>query len=295
MGEVVLKLENVTKTYIMGQNKPAKKSYSAIKKAHKACKKAHKLKNKKVEKYLAKKIEKAESYFAADKYLEAYKVLTGKDLKASKKDKGVVVHALNGVDIDIKRGEMIAIMGPSGSGKSTLLNVLGLIDEPSSGKVFIDGIEASRLKSSELPEIRAKKLGFVFQSYNLIPTLTALENVMLALRYSGRPLYQRRSRALEVLDLVGLSDRTDHTPNELSGGQCQRVTIARSLANAPAVIFGDELTGELDTKNSDEIMNLLVDLNKKGQTFIIVTHNPEVAKRCKRIVKMQDGKIVLFT
>ncbi|MDD3480874.1 MAG: ABC transporter ATP-binding protein [Patescibacteria group bacterium] len=219
--------------------------------------------------------------------------MTGKNLKKNLKDKGVVVHALNGVDLEIKKGEMIAIMGPSGSGKSTLLNALGLIDDVSSGKVYIDGILASKLKAGKLPEIRAKKLGFVFQSYNLIPTLSALENVMLALRYSGAGRGERRKKAEEALKLVGLGDRMKHTPNELSGGQRQRVAIARSLVNEPAVIFGDELTGELDTKTSTEIMNLLIALNKKkGQTFIIVTHNPEVAKMCQRTIRMRDGKIV---
>jgi putative ABC transport system ATP-binding protein len=292
VAEIVLKLENVTKTYIMGKNKAAQKSYDAIRLLHKKYEKSCSKCDQESEKEISKKIEKAEALFAAERYEQAYKAATGKDLKKTRKDKGVVVHALNGVTLEIEKGDMVAIMGPSGSGKSTLLNALGLIDDVSSGKVYIDGVEASRLKQSQLPDIRAKKLGFVFQSYNLIPTLTALENVALALRYSGVPTRIRKQKARAALKLVGLSDRINHTPNELSGGQRQRVAVARSLVNEPAVIFGDELTGELDTKSSTEIMNLLIKLNKKGQTFIIVTHNPEVAQMCKRTIKMRDGKIV---
>lgn len=292
MTEVVLKLENVKKIYIMGQNRGAERTQKTIRKVQKQFEKACRAGDSKKEKEISIKLKKAEDLFASEKYNEAYKLLTSKQLKISKKDKGTVVHALNGVSLEVMKGEMIAIMGPSGSGKSTLLNALGLIDDVSSGRVYIDGTEASRLKKSQLPEIRANKLGFVFQSYNLIPTLTALENVILALRYSRTPVGERRKKAKEALRLVGLADRLSHTPNELSGGQRQRVAIARSLVNEPAVIFGDELTGELDTKTSDEIMKLLVDLNKKGQTFIIVTHNPEVAKICQRTIKMCDGKIV---
>lgn len=293
MSDTVLKLENVTKTYIMGQNRSAQKAYNAIRRYHRRYEDICASGNEKLEKKMAKTLEKAQGAFAKERYQEAYKIITGKALKKSKKDKGVVVHALNGIDLEIKRGEMIAIMGPSGSGKSTLLNALGLIDNVSSGKVYIDGILASKLKAGKLPEIRSHKLGFVFQSYNLIPTLSAVENVMLALRYSGVKKSERRKKAEEALRLVGLGDRLKHTPNELSGGQRQRVAIARSLVNEPAVIFGDELTGELDTKTSNEIMNLLIGLNKKkNQTFIIVTHNPEVAKMCQRTIRMRDGKIV---
>lgn len=170
--------------------------------------------------------------------------------------------------------------------------MLGLLDEPTSGKIFIRNENVTSIKAGRLPEVRSKELGFVFQSFNLIPTLTALENVMLPLRYSGIPKEDRKKKAEEALAQVGLSDRMGHTPNELSGGQRQRVAIARSLVNSPAIIFGDELTGELDTKMTKEIMDLIVKLNSKGQTFIIVTHNPEVAKVCKRTITMCDGKIV---
>lgn len=293
MADIVLRLEDVTKTYIMGQNKSALKAQKVIRRLNKKYKGACRAGDEKLEKKICKILEKAEVEFAKERYEQAYKTVTGKDLSKNKKDKGVVVHALNGVSLNIMRGEMVAIMGPSGSGKSTLLNALGLIDDVTSGKVYIDGVEASKLRPSKLPEIRAKKLGFVFQSYNLIPTLTALDNVMLALRYSGVPVFRRKKMAEKALDLVKLGDRMHHTPNELSGGQRQRVAIARSLVNEPAVIFGDELTGELDTKTSNEIMNLLIKLNKqKNQTFIIVTHNPEVAKMCKRTIIMRDGKIV---
>ncbi|MBW6431604.1 ABC transporter ATP-binding protein [Patescibacteria group bacterium] len=277
----------------MGQNKPALKAQKAIKKLNKKYKAACKAGNKEIEKKICKTLDKAEVEFAREKYYQAYKTVTGKQLRKNKKDKGVVVHALNGVTLEIEKGEMVAIMGPSGSGKSTLLNALGLIDDVTSGKVYVDGVEASKLKPSKLPEIRAKKLGFVFQSYNLIPTLSALDNVILALRYSGVPVLKRKKIAEDALRLVKLGDRMHHTPNELSGGQRQRVAIARSLVNEPAVIFGDELTGELDTKTSTEIMNLLIKLNRqKKQTFIIVTHNPEVAKMCQRTIKMRDGQIV---
>lgn len=192
MADSVLKLQDVTKTYIIGQNKSAQKAQKVITKLHKKYEKACKAGDEKNVNKIEKTLEKAELEFAKEKYPQAYKTVTGKELKNSKKDKGVVVHALNGVTLDIKKGEMVAIMGPSGSGKSTLLNTLGLIDSVSSGKVYIDGIEANKLRHSKLPEMRAKKLGFVFQSYNLIPTLSALDDVMLALRYSGVTVTKRK-------------------------------------------------------------------------------------------------------
>lgn len=290
MSDAVLKLTDLTKTYILGDHKSAKKVQREIIRLHTKYEKIccadgedwQPIENKLVE---------AQKLFSQEKYSEAYKLLTGKELK-SYKDKGVVVHALNGVDLEIQRGEMVAIIGPSGSGKSTLLNMLGLLDESTTGKIFLNGQDVTQIKAGKLPSIRSKELGFVFQSFNLIPTLTALENVMLPLRYSSVPVGQRKALALEALAKVGLSDRTGHTPNELSGGQRQRVAIARSLVTSPAIIFGDELTGELDTKTTKEVMDLLKVLNKTGQTFIIVTHNPEVAKLCHRTIVMRDGKVI---
>ncbi len=291
MAETILRLENLTKTYVMGENKAARKAIKVIHKLQHLYERLHRVDQaqaKKVEKRLAK----AQAYFAKEKYAEAYQAAAGRKLKVRKPAKGVVVHALNGINLTIKSGELVAIMGPSGSGKSTLLNMLGLLDEPSSGKIFIREQDITAIKSRNLPNVRSSELGFVFQSFNLIPTLTALENVMLPLKYSGKHRGRRRQAAEEALRQVGLGDRMGHTPNELSGGQRQRVAIARSLVNEPAIIFGDELTGELDTKATKDVMDLIAKLNKKGQTFIIVTHNPEVAALCQRTIRMRDGKIV---
>lgn len=291
MAETILKLENLKKIYIMGDNRSAKKALKAIHKLHRLFERSMQLGMKEA-KGLEKRLCKAQDYFAKEKYALAYKSASGRELRNRKPAKGVVVHALDGVDLEIKQGDLVAIMGPSGSGKSTLLNMLGLLDEPTSGKIFIRGEDITAIKSHRLPEVRSRELGFVFQSFNLIPTLTALENVMLPLKYSGKKKSGKRKAAEAALRQVGLSDRLHHTPNELSGGQRQRVAIARSLVNEPAIIFGDELTGELDTKTTKDVMNLIIDLNKKGQTFIIVTHNPEVAALCKRTILMRDGKIV---
>lgn len=291
MAETILKLSDIRKVYILGDKKVAKKAQKEIQKLHKkyervCCQEGTGYKD------IEKKLAKAQDLFAKEKYPECYNFLTGKEIRESKKEKGVVVHALNGVDLEIKEGEMVAIMGPSGSGKSTLLNMLGLLDEPTTGQIFIRDMNVTNIKASKLPEVRSKELGFVFQSFNLIPTLTAAENVMLPLKYSKVPVSERRKMAEEALEMVDLGDRKGHTPNELSGGQRQRVAIARSLVNKPAIIFGDELTGELDTKMTKEVMDLILELNKKGQTFIIVTHNPEVAKMCQRTILMRDGKVV---
>lgn len=292
MSDAILKLEKLTKTYIMGENKAAKKSLRAIHKLHHAYELACAADLKKELGIIEKKLIRAQGYFGKEKYQEAYKAAAGKEMRKGKPAKGVVVHALNGVDIEIKEGELVAIMGPSGSGKSTLLNMLGLLDEPTSGKMFLRGENITKIKTGKLPEVRSRELGFVFQSFNLIPSLTALENVMLPLKYSKMPKKDRKKMAEGALSKVGLADRMAHTPNELSGGQRQRVAIARSIVGNPAIIFGDELTGELDSKMTKEIMELVTKLNKKGQTFIIVTHNPEVAKYCKRTIIMRDGKIV---
>lgn len=291
MANTILKLEDLRKVYIMGNKKVAKKAQKAIQRLHKKYENACCVDDK-TEKELGKKLDQAQKLFADEKYSEAYEFLTGRKLTESKKEKGVVVHALNGVDLEIKEGEMVAIMGPSGSGKSTLLNMLGLLDVPTTGQILLRGKNVTGIKGRKLPEVRSKELGFVFQSFNLIPTLTALENVMLPLKYSKKPMSERRQMAKDALELVGLGDRMNHTPNELSGGQRQRVAIARSLVNKPAIIFGDELTGELDTKMTKEVMDLIIQLNKKQkQTFIIVTHNPEVAKVCSRTITIIDGKV----
>lgn len=290
MPATILKLRNLTKTYIIGNRKNALKAQKAIYKMHKKYERDC-ANNRTCAGDDEKLLMKAQAFFAQEKYIESYHVLTGKHLKGRPKDRGTVVHALNGVDIEIKAGDLVAIMGPSGSGKSTLLNMLGLLDEPTAGQISINGKNITAIKANELPEIRSKELGFVFQSFNLITSLTALENVMIPLKYAGMGLRKRKIMAKDALEKVGLGDRLNHKPNELSGGQQQRVAIARSIVGTPSIIFGDELTGELDTKMTAEVMDLIKELNDKGQTFVIVTHNPEVAKRCKRIIYMRDGKI----
>ncbi len=200
------------------------------------------------------------------------------------------VHALRGVSIDVQEGDFSAIIGPSGCGKSTLLHILGLLDTPDSGAYMLDGIDVMKMKSKEANSVRAKKLGFIFQGFNLIPTQTALENVMQAGKYGGMTMKQRKARAMELLKLMSLSDRMDHKPNELSGGQQQRVAIARALMNKPAIILADEPTGELDSATSLEIIELLKKLNRENnQTFLMVTHNMEVANACKKTIKLKDG------
>lgn len=203
------------------------------------------------------------------------------------------VDALRGVSVDITEGEMVAVMGPSGSGKSTLMHLLGCLDKPTSGEVWVDGRRADELKASEINEIRNKELGFIFQGFNLIPTLLAVENVSLAAEYGGMPKKEAIEEAKKKLAEIGLSDRINHEPTELSGGQQQRVAIARSLINKPKVILGDEPTGDLDTKSSTEVIDMMRKINKDtGTTFVLVTHNPEVAKVCDRTINMCDGKIV---
>src|SRR4030042_5465359 len=201
------------------------------------------------------------------------------------------VKALQGINLQVKKGEFTAIIGPSGSGKSTLMHIMGALDTATKGQVWLDGEEISKEKISGLYKIRGRKIGFIFQGYNLIPTLTALENVMLAVEYSGRK-NNAKKEATEILTDVGLGKRLNHKPNELSGGEQQRVAVARALVNQPAIVLADEPTGELGTQTSMEIITLLKDLNKKeNQTFVLVTHNPEIAKTCRRIIKLRDGKI----
>lgn len=200
--------------------------------------------------------------------------------------------ALCGVDLTVKQGELIAVMGPSGSGKSTLMNVLGCLDRPTTGSYQFEAREISAMSDDELAHVRNAKIGFVFQSFNLLPRFSALKNVEMPLIYSGIPAQGRRERAIPVLERVGLGDRMEHKPTELSGGQQQRVAIARALVNDPPLLLADEPTGNLDSRSGEEILNLLVGLNEKGITIMIVTHDHDVAARCKRIINLKDGRIV---
>lgn len=219
-------------------------------------------------------------------------IISGKNLKKTyKMSKTNLVQALNGVDIEIKEGDFTAIVGPSGCGKSTLLHILGLLDRPDEGKLTIDGIDVSQMKEKQAHKLRAKKIGFVFQGFNLIPTLTALENIMLAGKYGGLKTRERKERALALLEKMDLKDRANHKPNELSGGQQQRIALARALVNEPSLILADEPTGELDSKTSLEIIEMLKTLNRtENRTFVIVTHNDEVARACKKIIHLKDGR-----
>jgi putative ABC transport system ATP-binding protein len=204
----------------------------------------------------------------------------------------VEVHALNGVNIEIHKGELVAIMGPSGSGKSTLMNILGCLDLPSEGSYVLDGEQVSKMHDDQLANIRNRKVGFVFQSFNLLPRESAIDNVELPLSYSGITR-GRRVKAREALEKVGLADRMNHKPTELSGGQQQRVAIARALVNDPAILLADEPTGNLDSKSGKEIMDLILDLNKsRGMTVIIVTHDPKIAAETQRVIQLQDGQVV---
>jgi putative ABC transport system ATP-binding protein len=204
----------------------------------------------------------------------------------------IQVEALKGIDFKVEEKEFVAIMGASGSGKSTFMNVLGCLDTVSYGKYELDGIDVSKMNSSELATIRNKKIGFVFQSFNLLPKIDILKNVELPMLYAGVGKKERRKRATEALEKVGLGDRIDHKPNEISGGQKQRVAIARSLVNEPKIILADEPTGNLDSKVGDEIMKIFTDLNNDGVTIVLVTHEPDIAAFAKRIVVFKDGIII---
>jgi len=204
----------------------------------------------------------------------------------------VVVQALEGIDLEIQRGEFVSIMGPSGSGKSTLLNILGVLDQPSRGAYYLEGVDITQLRDGELAQIRNRHFGFIFQSYNLFPELTALENVMVPLMYAGRPRRERRERAEALLAQVGMAHRLKHLPPQLSGGEQQRVAIARALANNPTLLLADEPTGNLATDQGAEIMTLLQELNQQGTTVVIVTHDPAVSAYGRRLLRLRDGKIV---
>lgn len=203
----------------------------------------------------------------------------------------IPVHALSDVSFDVNRGEFLSIVGPSGSGKSTLLSMIGLLDKPTSGSVFIDGTETTKAKESEAPKIRREKIGFIFQHFNLMPTLTALENIDIAMRFARVSKSRRKERAIELLAQMGLTERMNHKPSELSGGEQQRVAIARAMANYPAIILADEPTGEVDTKTRDMIVDLLKELSEKGQTILVVTHDTAVSGRTSRVITMRDGGI----
>ncbi|PWS33705.1 ABC transporter ATP-binding protein [Pedobacter paludis] len=202
-----------------------------------------------------------------------------------------VIHALKSVSLDINKGEFVALMGPSGSGKSTLMNILGCLDTPSSGTYILNGTNVSHMSDDALAEVRNKEIGFVFQTFNLLPRSTSLDNVALPLIYAGASKKDRDARASQALENVGLGNRMDHKPNELSGGQRQRVAVARALINNPSIILADEPTGNLDTKTSIEIMALLEEIHSKGNTIILVTHEEDIAQHAHRIVRMRDGLI----
>lgn len=204
---------------------------------------------------------------------------------------GIEVQALRGVDLTVYRNDLMSVIGPSGSGKSTLLHIMGLLDTPSSGKRYVDGIETSKMSGDDQAKVRGEKIGFVFQTFNLVPSLTALENVELPMMLRTSDGYRRKKKAKDLLELVGLEKRLDHRPSQLSGGQRQRVAIARSLANDPEMILADEPTGNLDSKTGHEILGILRDLHKNGRTIVIITHDEYIAKVTDRMVRLRDGRI----
>jgi putative ABC transport system ATP-binding protein len=221
-------------------------------------------------------------------------IIETQDLKKIYGMNGITVMAVNGMDIKITEGEFVSIMGPSGSGKSTLMNILGCLDRPSEGKYLLDGEDVGSKTREELAKIRNQQIGFIFQSYNLLPRFTAVENVMLPMMYNRHnkiDIKDRHDLAMESLEMVGLADRAHHLPKEISGGQQQRVAIARALVNKPILIMADEPTGNLDTKSTQEIMNILMDLHSQGRTIVMITHEPEIATLTERIITVRDGKV----
>ena len=216
-------------------------------------------------------------------------VIVTKDLSKTYGKGDLKVQALTKTNIIINKGDYIAIIGPSGSGKSTFMNLIGCLDKPSTGSLYIDGKDVSKFNENQLSRIRREKIGFIFQKYNLIPTLNAIENTTLAMSFNKVKSNDRIERAKQLLDMVGLSHRLKHKPSELSGGEQQRVAIARALSNNPSIILADEPTGNVDSKSGNKIMDILENINNKGETVIIVTHDPNVAKRAKRVLRIQDG------
>ncbi|MGN0686657.1 MAG: ABC transporter ATP-binding protein [Oscillospiraceae bacterium] len=206
---------------------------------------------------------------------------------------GTQVRALDGVSLDILSGEYVTVTGASGSGKSTLMNILGCLDTPTSGSYLLDGSDVSEMTEEQLSRVRSRKIGFVFQSFNLIPLLTAKENVELPLMYRGEGRKQRSEKAMQALEVVGLADRAAHRPSELSGGQQQRAAIARAIAADPAIILADEPCGNLDSKNGREVMQILSDLNRSGKTIVMITHDEQAAKKAQRLIRIADGRIVM--
>ena len=204
----------------------------------------------------------------------------------------IVVRALDGVSLRIEQGEMVAIMGSSGSGKSTLMNIIGCLDAPTAGRYLLDGVDVRDIAQDDLADLRNRKIGFVFQSYNLVPRTSALGNVELPLAYAGLSRADRRERAREALISVGMHDRFDHLPSELSGGQQQRVAVARAIATDPSLILADEPTGNLDSRSTEEVLDIFAALNEQGRTVVLITHEPDVAERAHRVVRLADGRII---
>ena len=219
-------------------------------------------------------------------------IITVDNINKTYKNGSLELQVLKNISFKVDKGEFLAIMGSSGSGKSTMMNILGCLDNQYEGRYILDGIDISKSTENELSEIRNKKIGFIFQSFNLLPRLTALENVVLPLVYSSIPKEERHKRANELLEMVGLKERIHHRPNELSGGQRQRVAIARALANNPSIILADEPTGNLDSKSEEEIIEILQKLNKMGKTIVIVTHEPSIGEIAERKIVFKDGEII---